>query len=45
VLIEHVWAGALDDAVARTGGTPLGGDFVDATALTPELLAPLLRVR
>lgn len=42
VLIEHVWAGALDDAVARTGGTPLAGDFVDATALTPELLAPLL---
>lgn len=42
VLIEHVWAGALDDAVARTGGTPLAGAFVDATALTPELLAPLL---
>jgi hypothetical protein len=45
VLIEHVWAAALDDAVARTGGTSLGGDFVDATALTPELLAPLLGMR
>jgi hypothetical protein len=39
VLIEHVWAGALEDAVSRTGGTALAGEFVDATALTPELLA------
>ncbi|MDP9135425.1 MAG: hypothetical protein M3N56_11440 [Actinomycetota bacterium] len=43
VLIEHVWAGVLEDAVARMGGSSLAGDFVDATALTPELLAPFLR--
>ena len=43
VLIEHVWAGVLDDAVVRTGGTSLAGEFVDATALTAELLAPVLR--
>jgi hypothetical protein len=39
VLVEHVWAEALEDAVSRTGGTLLAGEFVDATALTPELLA------
>jgi hypothetical protein len=40
VLVEHVWARALEDAVSRTGGTPLASEFVDATALAPELLAP-----
>jgi hypothetical protein len=42
VLVEHKWAGALEDAVARTGGTPLTNSFVDTTALaelTPNLLA------
>ena len=39
VLVEHVWAEALEDAVSRTGGNLLAGEFVDATALTPELLA------
>jgi hypothetical protein len=42
VLVEHVWAGALDDAVSRTGGTPLANEFVDATTLAelaPDLLA------
>jgi hypothetical protein len=39
VLVEHVWAEALEDAVSRTGGTALAGEFVDATALTPELLS------
>jgi hypothetical protein len=39
VLIEHVWAEALEDAVSRTGGNLVAGEFVDATALTPELLA------
>ena len=42
VLVEHKWAGALEDAVARTGGTPLTNAFVDTTALaelTPDLLA------
>jgi hypothetical protein len=42
LLVEHTWARALDDAVARTGGTELAAEFVDATALAeiaPELLA------
>jgi hypothetical protein len=42
VLVEHVWAEALDDAVARTGGTSLHGDFVDASDLaevTDELVS------
>lgn len=38
VLIEHVWAEALEDAVSRTGGDLVAGEFVDAKALTPELL-------
>jgi hypothetical protein len=33
VLIEHVWANALEDAVARTGGTPVASEFVEATTL------------
>jgi hypothetical protein len=33
VLVEHVWARALEDAVARTGGTPVASEFVDVTAL------------
>jgi hypothetical protein len=45
VLIEHVWAGALEDAVSRSGGTPLAGEFVDATALTPDLLARFMPAR
>jgi hypothetical protein len=42
VLVEHVWAAALEDAVARAGGTGLSREFVEATALgelSPELLA------
>jgi hypothetical protein len=43
VLVEHVWARALQDAVSRTGGTSLvGGSFVEATTfadLAPDLLA------
>lgn len=42
VLVEHIWAGALEDAVSRTGGTPLASEFVDTTALTPALLAPFV---
>jgi hypothetical protein len=41
VLVEHVWAGVLDEAVSRTGGTPLSSSFVQATTLAglgPELL-------
>jgi hypothetical protein len=41
VLVDHVWSGALEDAAARTGGTLLASDFVDATALG-ELGAELL---
>lgn len=33
VLVEHVWARALEDAVARTGGVPVVSEFVDAKAL------------
>ena len=46
VLVEHVWARALEDAVSRTGGTPLADDFVDAGALSelaPDLLAAAKR--
>jgi hypothetical protein len=42
LLIEHRWAEALADAVARTGGTALISEFVEARTLTdlaPQLLA------
>jgi hypothetical protein len=42
VLVEHVWAAALEDAVIRTGGAALSRDFVEATALgdlSPQLMA------
>jgi hypothetical protein len=42
VLLRHVWADALHDAVARTGGTSLADEFVDTPTLTAELLEPLL---
>ena len=41
VLVDHVWSTALEDAVARTGGTQLASDFVDAAVLA-ELGAELL---
>jgi hypothetical protein len=41
VLVEHKWAGALEDAVSRTGGTLLTNAFVDTTALT-ELTSDLV---
>ena len=34
VLVEHVWARALGDAVSRLGGRPLVSEFVDATKLS-----------
>jgi hypothetical protein len=40
VLVQHVWAEVLDDAVARSGGTPLLDEFVDATTLA-ELTSEL----
>ena len=33
VLVEHAWAGALEDAVSRTGGTALTREFVDSKGL------------
>lgn len=41
VLVYHEWARTLEDAVSRTGGTPLASEFVDATALA-ELTSDLL---
>jgi hypothetical protein len=34
VLVEHLWAHAIDDAVARTGGAALISAFVAGTELT-----------
>jgi hypothetical protein len=42
VLVEHVWARAIDDAVARTGGAVLLSGFVadtELTAVSAELAA------
>jgi hypothetical protein len=39
LLVDHAWARALEDAVARTGGTPVTSEFVDVTGLA-ELSAP-----
>jgi len=39
VLLEHVWARALEDAMARTGGTRTASEFVSATRLS-ELSVP-----
>ena len=37
ILVEHVWAEALEDAVSRTGAwTSLAGEFRHATVLTPK---------
>ena len=45
VLVEHLWAGTLDDAVSRVGGRPLTSEFVEAGALSelpPDLPRNLL---
>ncbi len=45
VLVEHLWARTLDDAVSRVGGRPLTSEFVEAGALSelpPDLLRNLL---
>ena len=44
LLVEHVWARGLDDAVARVGGRALTSEFVDAANLS-ELPPDLLRMR
>jgi hypothetical protein len=41
VLVEHVWARALEDAVARVGGTQVASEFVDATALAELAIGDL----
>jgi hypothetical protein len=48
VLVEHVWASSLEDAVARTGGELLADRMVDASQLghmTRELLATATMLR
>jgi hypothetical protein len=42
VLVEHVWSGALEDAVSRVGGRTLASEFVAASQLS-ELGEDLLR--
>jgi hypothetical protein len=39
VLIDHVWASVLSDAVLRTGGSPRRDELVEAATLS-ECLAP-----
>jgi len=34
VLVQHVWADALEDAVARVGGTGVASEFVDASQVS-----------
>jgi hypothetical protein len=41
VLVEHVWARTLEDAVAQSGGKPVSSEFVDADTLAD--LGPNLR--
>ncbi|HEY7620253.1 MAG TPA: hypothetical protein VH834_10800 [Solirubrobacteraceae bacterium] len=41
ILLEHAWADALGDAVARVGGAEAAAEFVEATALC-ELTERLL---
>ena len=46
VLVDHAWARALEDAVSRTGGTPLASEFVESKGLAelaPDLLAAAAR--
>ena len=43
LLVEHVWAGAIENAVADLGGRALASEFVDAAKLS-ELSPDLLRI-
>ena len=43
LLVEHVWARRMEDAVARVGGKALASEFVDAAKLS-ELAPDLLRM-
>ena len=42
VLIEHLWARAMEDAVSRVSGRPLASEFVEVSSLS-ELPPDLLR--
>ncbi len=42
VLIEHLWARAMEDAVSRVSGRPLASEFVEVASLS-ELPPDLLR--
>jgi hypothetical protein len=47
ILVEHAWAAALEDAVARSGGAGLHDAQVEATTLAPheaDLLASAARI-
>jgi hypothetical protein len=46
LLVEHVWARGMEDAVARVGGRALTSEFVDAeklSELAPDLLLRMVR--
>ena len=43
LLVEHVWARGMEDAVARVGGRALTSEFVDAAKLS-ELAPDLLKM-
>jgi hypothetical protein len=43
LLVEHVWARAVEDAVGRAGGRALASEFVDAATLS-DLAPDLLRM-
>ena len=43
VLVEHIWARALEDAVSRVSGRPLASEFVEAAKLS-ELAPDLARL-
>jgi hypothetical protein len=46
LLLKHAWAETLEDAVSRTGGTPLSSEFVEASTLAelgPAVVAQLTR--
>jgi hypothetical protein len=45
LLVGHAWAETLEDAVSRTGGTRLAGEFVEAATLAELAPAVVAAVR
>jgi hypothetical protein len=46
LLVQHAWPETLEDAVSRTGGTPLASEFVEATTLAelgPAVVEQIIR--